>query len=171
MRADAAASEDLLAQINRLRVENDELRSKAIQGLNQEEIDNLANIESVFKIRYSYQEYRSPNVVTLNDSVSISWKAIFVAVAPQFAKPKTNGIKASTLRDLFVENRLIPAARGAAQLFHSDLNTVFVQMHAYGLIASEEAGAGDGSVDRFTRLTPVGLRRQLEWSTVKSTQG
>jgi uncharacterized protein DUF4062 len=168
MRADAAASEDLLAQINRLRVDNDELRSKAIQGLNQEEIDKLADFGSISKIRYSYDQYRKPNLVTLNDSVSITWKDLFVAVAPQFAAPKADGISASKLRNLFVENGLIPSARGAAQLFQTDLNTVNVQLHAYGLVSSEEAGTAEGSIARFTRLTPLGLRRQLEWSTVKS---
>jgi hypothetical protein len=49
MRADVAASEDFLSQINQLRLENDELRSKAVPVFEGEE--QLADVQSNFIIR------------------------------------------------------------------------------------------------------------------------
>jgi hypothetical protein len=170
IRGDAAASEDLLAQINTLRIANDELRSKANQALDGAELEKLADFDSTFSVRYSYEEYnrRTSGLLTHYDTVSITWKALFVSVAPQFAKPKTDGINAAKLRNIFIENSLIPSARTAAQLFEADLNTVEAQLHAYGLVSSEVAGTVAGGVTRFTQLTPAGVRKQLEWSTVKA---
>jgi hypothetical protein len=92
MRADVAASEDLLAQINQLRLENDELRSKATPEF--EGVEQLADLESKIAIRYSFKEWNSrlSDFQTLYDVVSIDWKTLFVLAAPQFTEPRAGGI-------------------------------------------------------------------------------
>jgi hypothetical protein len=69
-----------------------------------------------------------------------------------------------------MENRFIPPTRHDhdVELFRTDINTVETQFHAYGLIESEVTANTQGGANRFTQLTPLGRRRQLEWSTVKA---
>jgi hypothetical protein len=169
MRASAAASEDLLSQINYLRLENDELRSNAIPAFDG--VEQLAELESIFIIRYGHQEWsnRLSKFVTIHDSVSIDWKTLFVMIAPQFAAPKGGGINSSALAKSLKENRFIPEARSDVALFGTDIETIDVQFHAYGLVSSDVSAAVSGGAARFTQLTPLGRRRQLEWSTVKAS--
>jgi hypothetical protein len=168
MRADVAASEDLLAQINKLRLENNELRSKAAPEF--EGVGQLAELQSNFAIRYRFSEWssRQKEWIIHFDEVSIDWKSLFVLVAPQFAGPRANGINTSALMKVLKENNFIPSARESVELFETDTNTVDAQFHAYGLVSSEVAGAIGGAAKRFIELTPLGRRRQLEWSTVKA---
>ena len=88
MRASAAASEDLLAQINQLRLENDELRSRAVAPFDSPEI--LAPPESSFRIQYRYQEYDGRMTRTLLGTVSVDWRTLLVLLAPQFVTPRKN---------------------------------------------------------------------------------
>jgi hypothetical protein len=170
MRADAAASEDLLAQINKLRVENEDLRSKTVLEIEDSDPENLADVDSTFVIRYAYDAYsaRASSIQTLYASVVLSWKAIFVLVAPQFRKPRSGGIHGAKVRELMCENRLIPPERGAAQLFQVDLNTIEIQLRAYGFISSEIVSGMVSGAEQYTQLTSLGRRRQLQWSTVNA---
>jgi hypothetical protein len=168
MRADVAASEDLLAQINQLRQENDALRSKAAPEF--EGKDQLADIQSNFTIRYSHSVWNShrKEFQTLYDAVIIEWKALFLLVAPQFISPISGGIHSKPLIKVLMENGFIPPLRSSVELFQTDMNTVDAQFHAYDLLSSEMAGAVGGGIRRFTELTPFGRRRQLEWATIKA---
>jgi hypothetical protein len=168
MRADVAASEDLLAQINQLRQENDTLRSRAAPEFEGKE--QLADIQSSFVVRYSYSDWsaRQSTYITLYDAVKIDWKTLFVLVAPQFTEPRSGGINFNALTEVLMENRFIPPARQSVELFKSDISTVESQLHAYDFISSDVSGTVGGGVSRFTELTPLGRRRQLEWATVKS---
>jgi hypothetical protein len=168
MRADVAASEDLLAQINQLRLENDELRSRATPEF--EGVEQLAGIESTVAIRYGYKDWNSRRneIQTIYDEVSIDWKSLFVLVAPQFTEPRAGGIHVRGLTAVLMENGFIPPARESVKLFGTDMNTVDTQFHAYGLISSDVTVNTAGGANRFTQLTPLGRRRQLEWSTVKA---
>lgn len=171
MRADVAASEDLLAQINQLRQENDAFRSRA--ALNFEGKEQLADVRSSFTIRYSHSVWsnRQSEWQTHNDAVAIDWKTLFVLAAPQFTAPKAGGINSGVLTKGLMENGFIPSERRSVELFKSDINTVDAQFHAYDLLSSEVTGAVGGGATRFTELTPLGRRRQLEWSTVKASGG
>lgn len=163
MRASAAASEDLLAQINRLRVENDELRSKIIPPF--EGLDQLADIEASFTVHYRYEEYdRTSNIVrTPTATLSIDWKRLFILLAPQFSKPRA-AILESTLETALKEKSFIPKARERISFYETDIRTIEAQLLAYGFI-SREVG---GNASRFLQLTPVGQKRYLEWVTIKS---
>jgi hypothetical protein len=169
MRADAAASEDLLAQINRLRLENDELRQKATPQF--EGTEQLAALESKFTVRYRHTIWnnRQNEYQVLYATLSIDWKSLFVLVAPQFMAPLSGGINSNDLIKVFKENSFIPAAREHVELFEADVNTIDAQFHAYEMFTSELAGSVGGGVKRFTELTPFGRRKQLEWSTVKAS--
>ncbi|MGY4317567.1 hypothetical protein [Bradyrhizobium sp. JR3.5] len=170
MRADVAASEDLLSQMNQLRLQNDELRSKAAPRF--EGADMLADIDSKVVVRYTHAVWSSQTSRYNNvpAQFSVDWKSLFVLIGPQFVAPRST-IDVAMFIHVLQENALIPSAREGVQLFTSDLNVIDAQLQAYGLISSELAGTVSGGVGRFMELTPLGRRRLLEWSTVKSSEG
>lgn len=162
MKASAAASEDLLAQINQLRLENDELRSRAVAPFDSPE--TLADPESSFRIQYRFEEWNGAEWKKLQGTLSVDWKILLVLLAPQFATPRKT-IVASLLSTALKEKKFIPASRSDIDIFSTDLETIQAQLQAYGFIARETGVlAKEG---RF-QLTPLGQRRYLEWATIKA---
>lgn len=163
MRASAAASEDLLAQINQLRLENDELRSKTAAPFEGAEV--LADPTSSFRIHYRYREWNRREWNASQGTVTVDWKTLFVLLAQQFVTPRKS-IVALTLGNALKERKLIPAARQELDIFSTDLEIIQAQLHAYNFISPIEGPLGEG---RF-KLTPLGQRRYLEWATVKANE-
>lgn len=168
MRANVAASEDLLSQINQLRVENEELRSRNVPDFDG--VDQLADFDSKFTIRYAFEEWNSAtrSFDPKNGSFTIDWKSLFVLIAPQFTRPRPEVTFSELVRGL-IETRYIPRGRQSIELYSTDMSTVEAQYHAYGLLSSESGVTLKGGATRFITLTPLGRRRQLEWSTVKAS--
>ena len=108
MKASAAASEDLLAQINQLLLENDELRSRAIAPFDCPE--TLAEPESTFRIQYRYEEWNGAAWKESQGTLSVDWKTLLVLLAPQFSTPR-KVIVASLLSTALKEKKFIPAPR------------------------------------------------------------
>jgi hypothetical protein len=108
MRANAAASEDLLAQVNQLRLENDELRSRMVTPFDGAE--QLAAPTSSFSIQYKYQYYERNAWRGAQDTVAVEWKTLLVLLAPQFITPRKN-IVASLLSTALKEKKFIPSSR------------------------------------------------------------
>ncbi|QIO98468.1 DUF4062 domain-containing protein [Bradyrhizobium symbiodeficiens] len=168
MRANVAASEDLLSQINQLRLENEELRSKNAPAFDG--VDQLADFDSKFAIRYGFDEWNSLTKTfdAKNGSFTIDWKSLFVLIAPQFTRPRPEIIFSELVKGL-IEDRYIPRGRQSIDLYSTDMSTVEAQYHAYGLLESEAGVNLKGGATRFITLTPLGRRRQLEWSTVRAS--
>lgn len=164
MKASAAASEDLLAQINQLRLENDELRSRAVTPFDGPEI--LADPESSFRIQYKYSEWNGRAWKNDQGTLSIDWKTLLILLAPQFVTPRKN-IVASLLSTALMEKKFIPPSHSDAAIFSTDLETIQAQLEAYGFIARE---TGILAKEGRFQLTPLGKRRYLEWATIKATQ-
>lgn len=164
MRASAAASEDLLAQINQLRLENDELRSRVVAPFDSPEV--LADPDSSFRIQYKYAEWNGVAFRKSQGTVSVDWKMLLVLLAPQFVTPRKN-IVASLLATALKEKKFIPASREDIDIFATDLETIQAQLQAYGFITPE---TGILAKEGRFQLTPLGQRRYLEWITIKAPQ-
>jgi hypothetical protein len=104
IRANAAASEDILNQINELRIRNDELQ-EANERLKDEltpKLNNLASLDSAFLVHYNYSRRVGNTSQTEKSSVSMTWRTIFTAVGPQLVRPhipsaiKTSGLLSSS---------------------------------------------------------------------------
>lgn len=164
MRASAAASEDLLAQINQLRLENDELRSRTAVPFEGDEA--LADPTSSFRIHYRYKEWDRHEWSASQGTATVDWKTLFVLLAPQFTTPRKN-IVGSIFGTALKEKKLIPSARLDLEIFSTDLETIQAQLHAYGFISREtDHPQKEG---RF-QLTSLGQRRYLEWATIKASE-
>lgn len=167
MRADAAASEDLLAQINKLRLENEDLRAKTRSELEGLELEDLADIESKFTLRYSHIPRSS--LLSVEAQASASWKMLFLLAAPQFLQPVAHGIEDGPFGRALKERRLIPDDRRRVHIFSTDLHTIETQLHAYGLLTSKVTESVEGQALRFRELSPLGRRKQIEWSIVRQS--
>jgi hypothetical protein len=163
MRANAAASEDLLAQVNQLRLENDELRSRMVTPFDGEE--QLAPPTSSFSIQYKYQYFDRNAWRGAQDTAAVDWRTLLVLLAPQFTSPRRN-IIASLLSTALKEKKFIPTNREEIDIFSTDLGTIQAQLHALGFIGPE---VGDTTREGRFQLTQLGQRRYLEWATVKAS--
>jgi hypothetical protein len=167
MRASAAASEDLLSQINQLRLENNELRSKAITPFDGAE--QLADMDATFTIHYRHDEYNPSLGVsrTVAATLSIDWKRLFILLAPQFSEPRSYIIQ-SKLATALKEKGLIPKGREHIDFYDTDISTIEAQFIAYRFISAEMSDNPSGHVSRFLCLTHLGQKRYLEWVTIKT---
>lgn len=163
MRANAAASEDLLTQVNQLRLENDDLRSRMVAPFDGEE--QLALPTSSFTIHYKYQYFDRNAWRKATDIAVLEWKTLWVLLAPQFMSPRKD-IVVSLLVTALKEKDYVPSNRDDVDIFSTDLATIQAQLHALGLIAPE---VGETTKEGRFQLTPLGQRRYLEWITVKAS--
>lgn len=99
VRANVAASEDILSQINDLRSKNDIL-SEENQKLKVSpviEIENLADIEELYTYKISIRESDIDGVSYRNDIEQKSWKEIFCIVGASITAPRQIGVIAEAL--------------------------------------------------------------------------
>jgi hypothetical protein len=91
IRANTAASEDLLNQINALRMRNDELE-EANARLKSEMtpmINDLASLDSTFPVYYTYTRRLHGIATDVTSHVTMAWRAIFVAIGPELVRAQS----------------------------------------------------------------------------------
>jgi hypothetical protein len=128
IRGDAVASEELLKQMNELRIERDKLDNelKQLRGAGPILPEEIDFFDDVLALRHRIGgPADAPHGI-----IDLSWKEIFRAVAPALLSdaPKT-AIEAS-LRRHIIENRPEPIG----EIFQTDLDTIKVRLAASGLI-------------------------------------
>ena len=154
IRGDAAASEDLLEQINELRNRYDGVAAENASLKSQSDIalEGIADFESQFKVRFSYREWdtRQSTYVRKNGSTSFSWKEIFSAIGPSLIRPSAAGMISVCISRYARENR---NTNVDIEVFESDQNTIKFQLVGYGLLKAYAAEAKGGGVEEFIVLT------------------
>jgi Domain of unknown function (DUF4062) len=169
IRGDAAASEDLLSQINALRIQLDKLKDEnaTLQAQSQPQLDGIARLSDTFDVRYYWEAFRStgPNQKGSN-TLTLTWAEIFVAIGPALVRPTSPGIISVKLIHYMQENYGISFYK--ITIFQGDEDRIKIHLAALGLIdvyaASEASGGG---VAEFLSLTPFGRRQLLELMAVK----
>ncbi|MBX3576597.1 MAG: DUF4062 domain-containing protein [Rhizobiaceae bacterium] len=167
VRANAVASEDILAQINTVRAENEKLRSELIV-LHKEKkplIDSLAKYDENINLKYKYTIYSKYDSTTYTGNFEITWKDIVKYVCPDFMQPRSRAVIGSALSKYLEEIR---GASHSANIFDTDINLVANQLIALGLVSSYQANTVKGGVSEFLSLTPLGQQTMLEFSAVRS---
>ena len=116
---------DFRTEVERLRLENDDLKSQITP-----KVDNIATIEDVFQIRYTYQDdgrYKSNGIFIK------SWAELFKIIGPSFFSPHGNNtIEFCLKREIRHEMGDRPL-RGL-HIFDGDIETMKIQMVAYGFM-------------------------------------
>jgi hypothetical protein len=169
IRADVAASDDLLAQNNQLKnkldaleAKNDELRLQ-ITPL----VENIAGLNDPFTVRYHYQRAGSTERFTATVT-NITWGEIFMAVGPELIRPSAPGKLSDKLRSYLRENKSISNDFSLIHIFESDANTIKMHLIALGLVRAEAAKRAGGGLVEFISLTERGTKQLVELMAVRS---
>jgi hypothetical protein len=139
VRGNKVSNEGLLIDLNELRKENEELRSR-IEHLNSktlEEKNDIADFSDVFKLDIFFESEGVFGArAKYRQTIPLTWKEIFGAVATdlEFGLSRENvseKIARSALKKALTDTSFVTEA----YLFNTDeLNTVIIQFRALGLI-------------------------------------
>jgi hypothetical protein len=166
VRASVAASEDVLAQINELRIRHEKLEkeNKLLKEQFTPKFDDLAPLDAKYDVQYSY--WNSDQRARLATSVTMSWREIFLAVAPHL-----NLARAPTLFADLLEKHLKAAnlVRGREPSVNPiSANQIMIQLTAHGLIRRFRAKNTKGAMGEWIQITDVGARLMLEDMVIKA---
>lgn len=171
VRANKAASEDLLIEINGLRKQNagfrdrnNELQMELARLSSRPALENLAGLQDKFKLFGTYTR-RWRNEVNQHWDVTITWAEMFAAVAPYMASfPNESFVKTVLTRAAFLKSQ---NDGYSSELDDQLFRTVALQLKALNLVDIEYKQSTTGTMTLFWSLTPYGERVMLELRTVK----
>jgi hypothetical protein len=168
IRGNAAASEELLTQMNALRNEADVLRqeNERLRSLQAPALENIAGLEDTFQVRYTHWVAATRHSPGFRQSgqVDLTWKEIFRAVSPRLIRPATPSLLDEALTTYLNENNMVPAS---IDIMKSDLNTIKIHLAALNLITVEAGQTAGGGVNEFLSLSPAGRARMFEILAVR----
>jgi len=165
VRANKAASEDLLTEINELRKTNDQLQAAVAELMPNPKIENLAALEDKLELRGKF--YRTSYNSWRFFEATFTWSEIFASIAPYLIRFPNDEFVKSTL-SLAVFARSGHSGDGdQPTLNDQQFRTVAVQLQALGLVKLQYTGSTTGAMGLFWSLTRTGERVMLELRTVK----
>jgi hypothetical protein len=166
IRGNAAASEDILAEINRLRIENDSLKADKLNLSKQlkPDLNNIADFDDKFKFKYNYRDDSGARVRVYEREVTLSWKEIFSAVGPRLVRPSLDAVISTGLVSYLGE---VKGKNSVISIFDHDKNVIKIHLSALGLIKIEAAEAKGGGISEFISLTALGRAKLTEIMAVR----
>ena len=169
IRASKVASEELLQEINNLRKQNDELRTRIAESSAEPMIQNLANLEEKIGL---FGTYREQGFLKQNWHVALTWQDIFSCVCPYLVQIPT---------DDYVKSLLAVYAFGKSgsngyrctdpELDDQTFRTIALQLQALRAVTVTYSNTVNGGRALFWQITPYGERLMLQLRTVKSAAG
>jgi hypothetical protein len=171
IRANAAASEEILNQINELRIRNDELLdiNKRLKQELTPKIDNLASLDSTFLVHYQYR-YRTANETRqIKSSLTMTWRTIFAAIGPQLVRAHQPSVISSYLDTYIVEKNLVKDR--FPHILDATENQIKIQLSALGLIKNFQSLNTAGAMSEWIQLTDLGTRTLYETMTIREKVG
>jgi hypothetical protein len=166
IRGNAAASAELLEEINELR-KKDEAQRAEIERLQRElqpHIDDLAGMEDLFPVRYNHQHWHHGYPTEEQTIIELQWQHIFRAIGPELISAQSDGMIKHWLLAYLVENNNVP---GVAKILTTDINTIVIHLNAAGLIEVFEARDTSGGSSIIVRLTERGRATLTELLAVR----
>lgn len=168
VRGSVQAKEDVLAQINELRLRNEALESmnERLRAQLEPKLENLASLEASYLIKYSYFDARHGHRV--ESSVSLPWRKIFIGMAPKLAVAQTPTAAISHLQKYLDASG---STKGRTPHINSICaDQIVVQLAAYGLISRFTAKSTAGAMRDWIQITEAGNRLMMEEMVVTSGQ-
>jgi hypothetical protein len=167
IRANAAASEDLLNQINDLRIRNDELEDTNAK-LRREmapKINDIASLDTGHPVYYTYTERFHGTSIEKKSYVTMTWRAIFVALGPELIRAHIPSVISKHLQKYIVEKGLVNVRH--PKLLSVAENQIKVQLSAHGLIKNFQAQNTAGAMQEWIQMTELGKRVLYETMVIK----
>ena len=170
VRANRAANEDVLGEINELRKQNAQLQATlaALSAESQPIVEDLAGIDEAIVLRGLYKE---SGIYKKSWRVELTWRQIFGYVSPYMVQyPNDAYVKTVLSSALFARSG---CTGDSDSLDDQDFRTVAVQLKALGLVNIEYTNTVQGGMGLFWSLTAAGERLMFELRTVrtKATSG
>ena len=160
IRGDSAASDTLLEQNNKTLQENAKLKEELqmLQAAGSAEIEDIADLDDTFTVRLTTQKFNPEFLVPdyTDRKIDLTWSQIFVALAGELGKAKTDDAITSALIEVANE---VGFGYQISHMNNTDKVTIKVQFEALGLINTQVSQTTGGDVDELLTLTPKG--RQL----------
>jgi len=165
IRANKAASEDLLTEINDLRKTNNQLQAAVAELTPKPKIENLAPLQDKVELRGKY--WRTSYNAWRFFEATLTWSEIFASVAPYLVRFPNDEVVKSTLSSAVFTRSGHSADGEQPTLNDQQFRTVAVQLQALGLVKLQYTGSTTGAPGLFWSLTPSGERLMMELRTVK----
>ena len=165
VRADSVGNEDLLAQLNTLRQDNEKLRL-ALADVVQEsyiQLTDLAGLNETFLIRGHSSSQHGRRTWTSRPS----WREIFGIISPYLLKHPSGALVKSQLTDALVKRE--DRDGYSHQIEDQDFQTIAIQLKSLGLVKIQYLAATDNSMHLFWALTQQGEQLMLNLRTVRSS--
>jgi hypothetical protein len=168
VRGSTVAGGEILAQINKLRNENDKLKSEQseLKRALSPQIEDIATLDDIFSVRYHYSTYPNGRARKHEEESNLSWKQIFVAVGPSFMRPSVPSVIGVKLSSYLKENKFTSQD---VTILSSDLDIIKAQLIALRFFDSSAEQAKDAGVLEFLNLTQLGRSQLLMAMAVRRT--
>lgn len=169
IRGDAAASDDLLNEINSLRKEKDDLTSKLLAASSAKlQIPDLADIQTPITVSGTHRIKRYSSYDDVAWSVSTSCAEVFSLISPGLIDcPSDGSMNREIAKVLCAKNDLID---DYAKLDEQDYFTLRVQLEAHGLVRVVRSSTVGGGVGVFWNLTEKGRSAMFELRALRTTK-
>jgi uncharacterized protein DUF4062 len=163
IRADRAANEEVLGEINELRKRNGELEAAFARMQALPAIEGLARLDEKIRLQGFYYDAftrgRKPW------SVDATWREIFGYISPYLIEtPAADTVKSVLTTALF--KRYGASLGDGAQMDDQDFKTVSIQLKALGLVEFVYSKTMSGGMALFWSQTPSGERLMMKLRTV-----
>jgi uncharacterized protein DUF4062 len=166
VRANKAASEDLLTEINELRKTNDQLQATVTELTPRPKIENLAALEDKMELRGKY--FRTSYNGWRFFEATLTWSEIFASIAPYLIRLPNDEFVKSTLSSAVFARSGHSADGEEPTLNDQQFRTIAVQLQALGLVKLQYAKSTTGVMGLFWSLTPSGEHLMMVLRTVKN---
>lgn len=173
IRARNIANDEVLADLNELRKENDKLHAtvKRLEAQNAPEELNLAPLDAVFDVNLTWTASSQYGSVTKTEKVKASWSEIFGAIAPSLVEhpndAKANDIIAGWLYRKQYETTKEPYN---VKVIQDQFETIRVQLTTLGLVNVDYSKTTRGGMGLFWTSTQKGQKLLLQLRTVKASR-
>jgi hypothetical protein len=170
IRADRAASEDILGEVNELRKENAELRASVATmtaATAPPRVEDIAGLDEEFVLSGTCSQTGFSK--SFGWSARLPWRDVFASIAPYLHDYASDtDVKGVLARAAFDQSS---QAGSFPHLDDQVFKTVAVQLRTLGLAKIERLGTTNGGTAMFWSLTPRGEQLMLETRVVRTKTG
>lgn len=167
VRATSIGTAELLAEINALRKENEELRNKlAKENQNIVSIEDIASLDEHIEIQAKYRVDRGSYLANWNGK--ITWKTLFALIAPKILKKPNDYLAKSNLSSCI--HNYLGKSFYDFNIEDNDFETIKIQFKALGLINIDHLRTTDNKMALFWSLTSKGEALMIELRVIRNNQ-
>ncbi|UUF15891.1 MULTISPECIES: DUF4062 domain-containing protein [Flavobacterium] len=170
IRANTTSNPEIYIELNELRKENQEIKSKLDSKEKQSELESLADLNETITIsgKHSYYSVYHHGTISSNWSQNLTWGEIFALISPYLLKKPNDANVKGKLSSVIYEITPNYIDSGTSIINDQDFQTIKIQFKALNLIELETIPINAGKKDLLWSTTEKGENLMLSLRTVKS---